>query len=57
MGACAAVILLVSDAIVAIVGLSLKARTGTEQKQKAEPMAGRKTETPVNEKSSIKKEL
>lgn len=58
MAACAAAILLVSDAIVAIIGLFISARTGTTQKGKPEPMAGRKADNSFPEKDSTeKKEL
>jgi hypothetical protein len=59
--ACAATILLVSDAIVAAVGLVMVSKTGKgQQKKKAAPMkaGGEKPSTPVStEKTEAKKEL
>lgn len=58
--ACASIILLVSDAIVAVVGLVMVSKTGKEQKKAAAPMkaGGGKPSTPAStEKAEAKKEL
>lgn len=58
--ACASIILLVSDAIVAAVGLVMAAKSEKGQKKKEAPMkaGGEKADTPAStEKTEAKKEL
>ncbi|OBT65278.1 hypothetical protein VE03_04673 [Pseudogymnoascus sp. 23342-1-I1] len=55
--ACAAVILLVSDAVVAVVGLVMVSKTEKEQKKAVPMKAGGEKEKPSTEKAQAKKEL